>query len=90
MVSTILRKEETMSTCVKCGSHLFKVQRTEPHGSAYVLYFVQCTSCGVPVGVLEAENVGAKLDILERKINQLSGELSNISHQISSLQNQHR
>jgi hypothetical protein len=47
------------STCVKCGSTSFDMVRVEPKASPYVLMFVQCSSCGGVVGVLESLNIGS-------------------------------
>lgn len=76
-----------MSTCGKCGSHLFRVQKTEPSGSAFILYFVQCSSCGTPVGVLEYNNLGAMVEKLEAKVGDLANEIRQISYDVSLIKN---
>lgn len=76
-----------MSTCGKCGSHLFKVQSNEPQGSAFVVYFVQCTSCGIPVGVLEYANSAALLEGIEKKIDSLSSSMQQIDYEVPNLKN---
>ncbi len=60
----------------------FKIEEQSPAGSAYKLMFVQCSSCNVPIGVMEYFNSGAKLD---EQTKQLKKDLSMISQQISSL-----
>lgn len=42
-----------MSKCGHCGNHSFEVKEVSPSGSRYKMYFVQCASCGVPVGSME-------------------------------------
>ena len=46
------------SACAKCGWRAFEIKNVEPRGSRYELNFVQCASYGVPVGVLEFDNLG--------------------------------
>ena len=79
-----------MSTCVKCGGHHFKVQETAPQGSAFVLYFVECSSCGVPVGAIEANNVGALLDKLTAKIQNIEHQYSQLEYDINQIKNELR
>lgn len=75
-----------LSTCVKCGGHLFQLVEQEPSGSAHKLQFVQCSSCGVPVGAMEYYNSGAKLEKLERKIANLESQLGGIQDTTSRIQ----
>lgn len=79
-----------MSTCSKCGSHIFRVQRNEPSESQFVVYFVQCSSCGTPVGVLEYANSAALLEGLETKLDQLTNNVEQISYDLSNLQSELR
>jgi len=79
-----------MSTCGKCGNHMFRVQKSEPSGSTFVVYFVQCSSCGTPVGVLEYANSAALLQGIEQKINGLTSKIQQISYDLSSLRSQLR
>lgn len=57
-----------LSTCVKCGQHAFEVKEAEPSGSNFNLFFVQCSSCGVVVGVTDYYNIGATLELLAQKL----------------------
>jgi len=50
-----------LSSCPKCGNHLFEVQTVEPMHSNYKLNCVQCSSCGTVVGALEYLNLGAHI-----------------------------
>jgi len=79
-----------MSTCGKCGNHSFKVQSNEPTGSQFIVYFVQCSSCGTPIGVLEYSNSGALIKKLEEKINSLNGDVQQMSYQLTNIQNELR
>jgi hypothetical protein len=64
-----------MSKCGHCGSGTFALQLVEPRGSRFKLYFIQCSSCGVPVGVQEFHNVGATLDKQSKAIKQIAQKL---------------
>jgi hypothetical protein len=59
-----------MSTCIKCGHHGFELKEVEPKGSNFKFYFVQCSSCGGVVGVVNRSHlptmlrkIGAKLGV---------------------------
>lgn len=64
------------STCVKCGGTSFEIVETEPSGSNYKLLFVQCSSCGGVIGVLDWYNIGARTFELEKKIDDLTQNLT--------------
>lgn len=50
------------SACPKCEDTRFELQENTPTKSAYRLMFVQCSSCGAVVGVLDMHNIGALLE----------------------------
>ena len=52
------------SKCGGCGSTTFEVKENVPTHSTFKLLFVQCSKCGVVVGVNEWFNLGAMLDKL--------------------------
>ena len=55
-------------TCGKCGGTLFEVVQQEPLRSEFKLMFVQCSSCGNVVGVLDYFNIGQLLHELAEKL----------------------
>lgn len=59
------------STCPKCDNHSFELVEDTPIGSAFKLMFVQCTSCGAVVGVMDYYNIGQRMNELEKKIDEL-------------------
>ncbi len=71
-----------LSTCSNCKSHLFGLEEQSPRGSKFKVYFVQCTSCGVPVGTMDYLHTGSLVDGLEKKVSRLEGELANIQHSL--------
>ena len=74
-----------MSTCSKCGGHSFKIEEQSPAGSRYKYNFVQCSSCGVPVGVMDYFNNGAQLEDQKQEIASLSTRLSSIESTMQRL-----
>lgn len=68
------------STCAKCGGHSFKIEMKEPAGSRYKFNFVQCSSCGTPVGVVDYFNTGAQLEEQKRELGSLEMRLSTIEN----------
>lgn len=55
------------STCVKCGNTRFEMKEQSPVSSNYKYLFIQCTSCGGVVGVVEYFNIGSLIHkILDR------------------------
>jgi len=63
------------STCGKCGHRFWEIAQVEPRGSAFKLYFVQCASCGTPVGTMEYDNIGALLLKQNEAIKQIAARL---------------
>lgn len=63
------------STCVKCGGSFFEIVEKEPIKSNYKLIFVQCSTCGGVVGVLDYLNIGHRTQILEEQIEKISDKL---------------
>jgi hypothetical protein len=57
-----------ISTCLKCGGHLFETVESEPMGSNFKLWFVQCATCGGVVGVTDYYNIGETLHVLAAKL----------------------
>lgn len=64
--------------CPKCGNDFFSGGTIDPNGLDYSVKVVYCVRCGTIIGVLDKENVGAtvndileKLEDMEHKINYL-------------------
>jgi len=56
------------STCVKCGDGHFELVEYTPKKSAFKLSFIQCSSCGGVVGVLDYYNIGEIIHKLADKL----------------------
>ncbi len=67
-----------MSKCAHCKSFSFELVEQVPIGSNYKLFFVQCSICKNPVGVLEYFNSGAQIGKVEKKIENLENKINNL------------
>ena len=56
------------STCIKCGNHIFELVEQEPINAAFRLNFVQCSSCGGVVGVLDHFNIAQLISEFAKKL----------------------
>ncbi len=63
-------------TCQKCGHHTFELKENVPRDSRFKLLFVQCSSCGTVVGVMDYYNIGTKLIELEDKVDRIMRRLN--------------
>lgn len=61
-----------ISRCSKCDNTFFEIKQAEPSGSAYKLYFVQCSRCGAVVGIQEYYNSGAMLEKLTKAVKAIA------------------
>jgi hypothetical protein len=65
-----------VSTCIKCGGHLFEIQEQEPQGSAFKVFFVQCTKCGGAVGILPYYDAGVLAKRNEAALKKIADHLN--------------
>lgn len=73
------------STCSKCGGHLFEIKVNEPHDARFKTMFIQCRSCGIPVGVQDYYNLGGLLKEQEKKLKQLESRLSGMQSALDGI-----
>jgi transcription initiation factor IIE alpha subunit len=59
------------SSCPKCNNSFFEIVENTPARSNFKLQFVQCSSCGAVVGVMEYFNTGAKIAEVLKEIETL-------------------
>ena len=64
-----------VSKCGSCGNHSFELKEVSPHTSRYKMFFVQCQSCGVPVGVAPYSNTAFAIEQLTEKVEALGRRL---------------
>ncbi len=58
-------------TCIKCGGHGFIVHPVELEQYERPLLFVQCSSCGGVVGVLEDMNLKTEFENIWAKLTEI-------------------
>ena len=61
--------------CGHCEGHVFEIKQVTPKNSAFKVYFVQCASCGVPVGVMDFYNIGSLLKRQQKALKKLGAKL---------------
>lgn len=71
------------SKCGSCGSSAFElVEQDRLKNSNFKLTFVQCSSCGVPIGVMDYYNIGDKLNDLEKRLKNIESTIGNVDHNV--------
>jgi hypothetical protein len=67
-----------LSKCPKCNNGFFEVKLVEPRGSRYKQNFVQCSSCGAPIGVVGFFDTGAQLEEQGQEITKLQKQVAQV------------
>ena len=67
-----------VTTCIKCGERGFELSLFTPIGESRKLTFVQCSSCGTPVGALDPGS-GAQIEALRREVAAIDEKLNRIA-----------
>jgi hypothetical protein len=75
-----------ISTCAKCGSHLFEIVEQSPANASYKLWFVQCSGCGNPISSKEYFNSNVQIDELKKKIIKIDSDLGYISQSLGNIE----
>lgn len=76
------------SKCPHCNGLRFEVKLVEPQDGRYKQYFVQCSGCGTPFGVLDYFNTGSQLEDVKKQVGALSdgiGELAGRLQRVEQL-----
>jgi len=76
-----------ISTCKHCEGHNFEIVEQSPKNAAYKMFFVQCSVCGQPVGVLEYYTGWVKMNSIEEKVKKLESKIDNLDYQLRVLVN---
>ncbi len=81
-----------LSSCPRCKGGFFEIKLVEPRGGKFKQNFVQCSSCGCPVGVLGFWDTGALLkdqetvlDDLEKRLKRVESYVANIDQNVVKL-----
>jgi hypothetical protein len=77
------------SKCGFCNNTSFELKETTPLNSNFKMYFIQCNSCGHPVGTVDYRNTNVILDEvkqnLQSDIEGVSGQVNSLSFEISRI-----
>lgn len=66
------------SKCGHCAGLRFEIKLVEPVNGRFKQYFIQCASCGVPVGALDYFNLGTELQDRKSEIEAVDKRLKRI------------
>lgn len=64
-----------VSQCPHCNNRTFELQLVEAAGAKFKHYFIQCSACGAPAGLVEYENIGGQLTTMGQFLNLLASDL---------------
>ena len=67
-----------VSTCIKCSGHSFELALFTPLGDSRKLTIVQCSTCGIPVGVMDPA-MGPQIETLKNQIAAIDERLNRIA-----------
>jgi hypothetical protein len=77
-----------VSTCPKCDSHRFELKDGTPKNSRFNFSYVQCSSCGALVGVMDYFNVGAETQDIKKQLNNLGSSIDALGRLVETLASQ--
>lgn len=79
--------------CGSCGWHQFEVKEASPNGARYRQTYIQCASCGVPIGVVGSLDPGVisnenrdSLRDLDSNVGQLKNSLHQIDYRLARIE----
>ncbi|MDO9536433.1 MAG: hypothetical protein Q7J85_14160 [Bacillota bacterium] len=74
-----------MACCPKCDNHSFEMVEAEPKNCRFKVMFVQCSSCGAVVGVMDFFNLSTLIHELNDKTETIDNKLEDIEYEIGKL-----
>lgn len=66
------------SKCGHCGGFMWELSEESPTHSNYKLFFVRCSLCKVPVGVVDYYDTYSKLVTIEKTVKTLGDAIINM------------
>lgn len=67
-----------ISTCIKCSGHSFEIALLTPIGDNRKFSVVQCSNCGIPIGVLDP-TAGPQIEALKSQVAAIDERLHRIA-----------
>ncbi len=83
-----------ISACAHCQNQSFELHEPKVSGAKHRLFFVQCTACGAPAGILEGQAAAAlqeqavRLKDIEHQMTALADSVTHIRHIVGALAKQ--
>lgn len=74
-----------LSKCPKCNNGFFELKSVEARGARYKQNFIQCSSCGTPVGVLGYYDAGSLVKEQAAEIKKLHNEIAAIQSSLHTI-----
>ena len=74
-----------LSKCGSCGGFSFGIKEVSPQGTAFKKIFIQCSSCGVPVGVTDFFDTHSGIEGVKVKIKELDSKLNGIEYTLRQM-----
>ena len=74
-----------LSKCSKCESTRFELVEQSLPNAIHKTYFVQCSSCGTPIGVMPYFDIASKISESTKTV---LNEMSNIKNTLISMQSE--
>lgn len=74
-----------MTCCPKCENQSFEMVEAEPKNWRFKVMFVQCSSCGTVVGVMDFFNLSTLIHELKDKTETIDDKLEEIEYEIGNL-----
>lgn len=71
--------------CGHCNNSGTKLQEIAPSGAKFKKFAVCCSSCSAVLGVLDYFETSALLQAQDKKIQQLTNEVSELSHLVRQM-----
>ena len=65
-------------TCIKCSGHSFEFATFTPLSESRKCTFVQCSSCGTPVGIVDPA-IALQVEALKNQVAAIDERLSRIA-----------
>ena len=74
-----------LSTCAKCSGRSWEVQLVEPSGAHAEQYFIQCSHCGTPAGLLGFQYAAALIKEQAESIAELQKRLKTVESYVRNI-----
>lgn len=80
-----------LSKCGTCGGFSFEIREITPSRSNFKKNFIQCSLCGVPVGITDYMDtytaISSSGDRIKNKLDELDSKLSHIQYGLTQIAN---